>query len=79
MLIDPVSLFDEAIGKLHDIRELLADEFDERIHGTALTPDGKLCKETYLAITVLLPKLRAARATQVNPEDRQRPLCLNCD
>lgn len=79
MLVDPIDLFDEAISKLHDIRELLADEFDERIHGPELNADGQMCRETHAAITALLPKLRAARAVQATPDPRQRPYCLNCD
>ena len=79
MLTDPLTLFDRTISNLHLIAELLADEFDERIHSNR-TEHGRLCEETHNQILMLMPKLKAARMAQLPPEMRgQRPTCPDCD
>jgi hypothetical protein len=79
MLTDPVALIDQTINNLENLAELFADEFDERIHAT-VTDDGRVCREAYARIKALVPKLRAARVTQMSPAQfGQRPFCLDCD
>ena len=79
MLTDPVTLIDQTIANLEDLAELFADEFDERIH-TTVTEDGRICKDAYTRIRALVPKLKAARITQLSPAQfGQRPLCIDCD
>jgi hypothetical protein len=79
MFRDPLTLFDETISNLHDIADLLVDEFDPRIH-TKMTDDVRACRYAHAVIETLIPQLRAARATQVASELRgQRANCINCD
>jgi hypothetical protein len=79
MLTDPVTLIDQTINNLEDLAELFADEFDERIHAT-VTEDGRICREAYARIRALVPKLRAARLTQMAPAQfGQRPHCSDCE
>jgi glycine/D-amino acid oxidase-like deaminating enzyme len=79
MLTDPVALIDQTIHNLEDLAELFADEFDERIHAT-VSEDGRICREAYARIRALVPKLKAARITQMSPAHfGQRPFCLDCD
>ena len=79
MLTDPVALIDQTLHNLEDLAELFADEFDERIHAT-VSEDGRVCREAYARIKALVPKLRAARATQLSPAQfGQRPLCIDCE
>jgi len=79
VLTDPVALIDQTINNLEDLAELFADEFDERIHAT-ITDDGRVCREAYARIRALVPKLRAARITQMSPgQIGQRPQCVDCD
>lgn len=79
MFIDPLHLIDQTIDNLELLCEVFKDEVDERIHSaTGLTPEARLCKEAALMMQVLLPKLRAARATQIRHRELARG-CVNCD
>ena len=81
MFMDPLSLIDETIDHLEMLAELFADETDARLrHPAGVTLTMRTCRDAQVAINTLLPKLRAARATQ---EPRHSPnqvsFCLNCD
>jgi hypothetical protein len=81
MFVDPLSLIDETIDHLEMLAEMFADETDARLR----QPPGasmamRTCRDAQIAITTLLPKLRAARATQEpRHAPNQLPFCLNCD
>jgi hypothetical protein len=79
MFTDPVTLFDQTIANLQGVAELLADEFDPRIHKT-MTDDARTCRYAHAVIETLIPQLRAARATQISPDlNARHPHCVNCD
>lgn len=78
MFTDPVALIDQTIDNLETLSALFEDEVDERTHRLSdLTPNRQRCRDAQRAIAMLLPKLRAARASQI-PQSQQR-LCLHCD
>jgi hypothetical protein len=78
MFTDPVTLIDQTIENLQTLSVLFEDEVDERTNRiTDLTPSRQRCRDAQRAIALLLPKLRAARASQV-PQSQQR-MCFNCD
>ncbi|HEY6643134.1 hypothetical protein [Povalibacter sp.] len=78
MLTDPVTLIDQTIDNLETLSVLFEDEVDERTTRlTDLNPSRQRCRDAQRAIAMLLPKLRAARASQI-PQAQQR-LCLHCD
>ncbi len=78
MFVTPLTLIDRTIEHLETLTELLADEVDERLR-SELKPEGKLCKEALLTISVLLPKLRAVRCTPVAMTAEYRSACPSCD
>lgn len=83
MFTDPVVLIDQTIDNLEALAALFEDETDMRtrsfreVGSSELTLREQRCREAVRAIAFLLPKLRAARATQV-PRMQSR-ICLNCD
>jgi hypothetical protein len=81
MFVDPLSLIDETIDHLETLAEMFADETDARLkHPAGMTIKMRTCRDAQIAITALLPKLRAARATQEpRHSPSQLPFCLNCD
>jgi hypothetical protein len=81
MFVDPLSLIDETIDHLETLAELFADESDARMrHPAGITLEMRTCRDAQVAIDALLPKLRAARATQQpRYSPGQMPFCLNCD
>jgi hypothetical protein len=82
MFTNPVTLIDETIAHLRGCADMLEVEFDPAIH-RELTKDGRICRETHIAIQALLPLLREARATQLPPGMARRPTtashCIDCD
>jgi len=81
MFVDPLSLIDETIDHLETLAEMFADETDARLrHPASMTVAMRTCRDAQIAIAALLPKLRAARATQEpRHSPNQLPFCLNCD
>jgi hypothetical protein len=81
MFVDPLSLIDETIDHLEMLAELFADEADSRVRQPGgITIAMRAAKDAQIAIDALLPKLRAARATQQpRYSPGQLPFCLNCD
>ncbi len=78
MFTDPVTLIDQTIENLETLSVLFEDETDERTNRlTDLAPSRQRCRDAQRAIAMLLPKLRAARASQV-PQAQQR-MCFHCD
>jgi hypothetical protein len=63
MFVTPLTLIDRTIERLR----------------SELKPEGKLCKEALLTISVLLPKLKAVRCTPVAMTADYRSACPNCD
>ena len=80
MFVDPLSLIDETIDHLETLAEMFADESDARVrHPAGMTREIRTCLDAQVAITWLIPKLRAARATQEpRHTPSQMPFCLNC-
>jgi hypothetical protein len=78
MFVTPLTLIDRTIEHLETLTELLADEVDERLRNE-LKPEGKLCKEALLTISVLLPKLKAVRCTPVAMTPDYRSACPSCE
>ena len=78
MFVTPLTLIDRTIEHLETLTEVLADEVDERLL-SELKPEGKLCKEALLTISVLLPKLKAVRCTPVAMTADYRSACPSCD
>lgn len=78
MFIDPLTLIDQTIENLEALTALFEDETDARtVRSSELTLRTQRCREAQRAIAFLLPRLRAARITQV-PQPQSR-ICLNCD
>lgn len=78
MFVTPLTLIDRTIEHLETLTEVLADEVDERLI-SELRPEGKLCKEALLTISVLLPKLKAVRCTPIAMTTEYRSACPSCD
>ena len=78
MFVTPLHLIDQTIDDLEALTEVLSDEVDTRVN--AITrPEGKLCKEALLTISVLLPKLKAVRCSPVAMTVEYRSACPTCD
>jgi hypothetical protein len=74
------ALIDRSIAQLESLEAFLADEVQQPWTPTLLPlSERRLCKEALLAISVLLPKLRAVRRAHVSAADRQPPGCTSCD
>jgi len=78
MFTDPLLLIDQTIDNLETLSVLFEDEVDERTHRPSeLTLEAIRCRDAQRVIALLLPKLRAARASQVSyPGPR---VCVNCE
>jgi hypothetical protein len=81
MFTDPVVLIDQTIDNLESLDALFIDEVDERIRGPErLSPEAKLCLDAHVAISALLPRLRAARIAQGGQQSSWHgAVCINCD
>jgi hypothetical protein len=81
MFIDPLQLIDQTIDQLQTLAAHFEDETSERMpNARPLSPDARRSKEALMTINVLIPKLRAARMTQVQHLDtRQYRMCLHCE
>jgi hypothetical protein len=78
MFVTPLHLIDQTIDDLEALTEVLSDEVDTRVNATT-RPEGKLCKEALLTISVLLPKLKAVRCSPVAMTVEYRSACPTCD
>jgi hypothetical protein len=78
MIIQPSGLIEDSIDKLEQLSALLAEELGSGTPPERLPPDRRLRKEVLLTISVLLPKLHAARSLPSHAFSAPR-LCPNCD
>jgi hypothetical protein len=78
MFITPLHLIDQTIDDLEALTEVLADEVDTRVSAHP-RPEGKLCKEALLTISVLLPKLKAVRCSPIAMTVDYRSACPSCE
>ena len=79
MATDPTSLIQEAIQQLEKLSAFLADEVQSApCRGTSLPPKKRISKEALLSISVLIPKLRAARSVHAH-ENRIGRTCPYCE
>ena len=78
MFTDPVVLIDQTLDNLQALSAFFEDETDTRtVRSSELTLQAQRYRDAQRAIAFLIPKLRAARLTQmVHAQDRQR---LTCD
>ena len=79
MTTSPRLLLDTSIAQLQTLASFLAEEMGEyRQRSVSATPEARACKEILLTISVLIPKLQAARYVVA---DGSPPLChcVNCD
>ena len=76
MFIDPLQLIDQTIDHLQTLAAHFEDETNEGMPNPGtLSPDARRCKEALMTINVLIPKLRAAKMSQLlgkEPEWRER-------
>jgi hypothetical protein len=79
MDIPPRVLLDTSIAQLQTLASFLAEEMGEyRQRSIVATPEARACKEILLTISVLIPKLQAAR--YVVADDPQRHArCRDCE
>jgi hypothetical protein len=78
MFVTPLRLIDQTIDDLEALTEVLSDEVDTRVNAQ-IRPEGTICKEALLTISVLLPKLKAVRCSPVAMTGEYRSACPLCD
>jgi len=80
MTITPRLLLDTSIAQLQTLASFLAEEMGEYSQRAVVpTPEARACKEILLTISVLIPKLQAARYVVT---DENMPLgsrCVECE
>jgi hypothetical protein len=80
MNITPRVLLDTSIAQLQTLASFLAEEMGEhRQRAVVATPEARACKEILLTISVLIPKLQAARYVVVEDRDLPRRHCADCE
>ena len=78
MNLTPHVLLDTSIAQLQTLASFLAEEMGTARERTEVaTPEARACKEILLTISVLIPKLQAAR--YVMPKDDFGSRCETCD
>jgi hypothetical protein len=78
MNIQPSGLIDDSIDKLEQLSALLAEELGSGSAPERLPPDRRIRKEVLLSISVLLPKLHAARSLP-GPAASVPRFCPHCE
>jgi hypothetical protein len=79
MNISPRLLLDTSIAQLQTLASFLAEEMGEyRQMSVVATPEARACKEILMTISVLIPKLQAARYVVVDENVRLGP-CVECE
>jgi len=79
MTVSPRVLLDTSIAQLQTLASFLAEEMGEyRERSVAAAPEARACKEILLTISVLIPKLQAARYV-VLPNGVGQSRCFNCE
>jgi hypothetical protein len=75
----PRLLLDTSIAQLQTLASFLAEEMGEFRQKTVVaTPEARACKEILMTISVLLPKLQAARYV-VADETVRVGRCVECE
>jgi hypothetical protein len=79
MYIDTAELIDATIEQLRTLQGVFAEDF-HLCRRTGLSQDARRCGEALEAISLLLPRLQLARATQDPAAGRYGGAnCPNCD
>jgi hypothetical protein len=75
----PRLLLDTSIAQLQTLASFLAEEMGEYRQKTVVaTPEARACKEILMTISVLIPKLQAARYV-VADESVRSGRCVECE
>ena len=75
----PRVLLDTSIAQLQTLASFLAEEMGEFRQKTVVaTPEARACKEILMTISVLIPKLQAARYVVVD-ENARLGRCVECE
>jgi hypothetical protein len=79
MNTSPRLLLDTSIAQLQTLASFLAEEMGEyRQRAVVATPEARACKEILMTISVLIPKLQAARYVVVDDSVRLSQ-CVDCE
>jgi hypothetical protein len=79
MTLTPSVLLDTSIAQLRTLAAFLGEEMGEyRDESEVANLEARACKEILLTISVLIPKLQAARYV-VADENASLGRCLSCD
>jgi hypothetical protein len=79
MNTSPRLLLDTSIAQLQTLASFLAEEMGEyRQRAVVATPEARACKEILMTISVLIPKLQAARYV-VADEGARLSRCVDCE
>ena len=80
MTITPRLLLDTSIAQLQTLAAFLAEEMGEyRQKSVVATPEARVCKEILLTISVLIPKLQAARYVVAIDDSPRVGRCVDCE
>ena len=79
MNTSPRLLLDTSIAQLQTLASFLAEEMGEFRQKTVVaTPEARACKEILMTISVLIPKLQAARYVVID-ENARLGRCVECE
>jgi hypothetical protein len=79
MSLTPQVLLDTSIAQLRTLASFLAEEMGEyRLRSDAASLEARACKEILLTISVLIPKLQAARYVVVE-DSVPYARCVSCE
>jgi len=79
MTTSPRLLLDTSIAQLQTLASFLAEEMGEYRQKTVIaSPEARACKEILLTISVLIPKLQAARYV-VADQSVKLSRCMDCE
>ncbi len=79
MTTSPRLLLDTSIAQLQTLSSFLAEEMGEyRQRSVVASPEARACKEILLTISVLIPKLQAARYVVADDNTRLSG-CVDCE
>ena len=79
MTLTPRVLLDTSIAQLQTLSSFLAEEMGTYRQGSVtVSPEARACKEILLTISVLIPKLQAARYV-VADEGARLGRCADCE
>ena len=79
MTVTPRVLLDTSIAQLQTLASFLAEEMGEfRQKSVIATPEARACKEILMTISVLIPKLQAARYVVID-ENARLGRCVECE